>query len=711
MSEETPANGFPKKRNRTKRKNFLANAKKYAKKGQMGRGTRMPDELYQYFVGILDAMKQGVENKEERESLVNNVLERTKDEELNIVGNQLGCRVIELLLPFASAADLERFIEVLSPELRRLCSDNFSSHVVETLLRVSCERAIEKLQVIEDEEEVPKKKKKTETEPESEYSEEHVQKCYEFTIKICKYALNNLEDFVWDSYANHILRSALKCLSGITLLPGEKPKTNMFKVTLPDNKGIPPHLTKMEYKIVPDEFKELVKEFANRLSAWPQFKDLPYQNLTSALLQVLLYAIRNVDNSITKNLLKKLLDESFAPDDWVSNANDEKKNDEKIEVDSKDNVKESSNMESGELPPVFGDQSAVRLLEAALFVAKKKMYTQIYAKCFINRLGQLATVPMLNFTVQRLIDNCQCKEEFEPMFDELSAKFGALVIGNTGVLVAIAKACVRLRARQALFVAFEPMFDELARQDCARDVPNLEAALECSTEAGQKYFSVACLRLLPLSRLDTSQLHDDYFIHVHGSVMLQSILEFQLSLVGDLQKYFSVACLRLLPLSRLDTSQLHDDYFIHVHGSVMLQSILEFQRPAKAVNSLLELSAEELLVVLRDAKGSHVADAFCRSACVGGKARDKLVWRLKGYYQTLALSQHGSRAFERIFESCSPEQKIKLMAEISDKSSLLNGTDYGRIIAQKLDVDTFKANQQRWEQKYLKRAAESGNKD
>ncbi|XP_028169857.1 nucleolar protein 9 [Ostrinia furnacalis] len=643
MSEETPANGLPKKRNRTKRKNFLANAKKYAKKGQMGRGTRMPDELYQYFVGILDAMKQGVENKEERESLVNNVLERTKDEELNIVGNQLGCRVIELLLPFASAADLERFIEVLSPELRRLCSDNFSSHVVETLLRVSCERAIEKLQVKEEEEEVPKKKKKTETEPESEYSEEHVQKCYEFTIKICKYALNNLEDFVWDSYANHILRSALKCLSGITLLPGEKPKTNMFKVTLPDNKGIPPHLTKMEYKIVPDEFKELVKEFANRLSAWPQFKDLPYQNLTSALLQVLLYAIRNVDNSITKNLLKKLLDESFAPDDWVSNAHDEKKNDEKIDVDSKDNVKESSNVEGGDLPPVFGDQSAVRLLEAALFVAKKKMYTQIYAKCFINRLGQLATVPMLNFTVQRLIDNCQCKEEFEPMFDELSAKFGALVIGNTGVLVAIAKACVRLRARQAQFIA------------------NLEAALECSTEAGQKYFSVACLRLLPLSRLDTSQLHEDYFIHVHGSVMLQSILE--------------------------------------------------FQRPAKAVNSLLELSAEELLVVLQDAKGSHVADAFCRSACVGGKARDKLVWRLKGYYQTLALSQHGSRAFERIFESCSPEQKIKLMAEISDKSNLLNGTDYGRIIAQKLDVDTFKANQQRWEQKYLKRAAESGNKD
>lgn len=72
MSEETPENNqnnpIP-KRNRKKRKNFIANAKKYAKKGQMGRGTRMPDELYQYFVGILDAMKQGVEDKEERGNL------------------------------------------------------------------------------------------------------------------------------------------------------------------------------------------------------------------------------------------------------------------------------------------------------------------------------------------------------------------------------------------------------------------------------------------------------------------------------------------------------------------------------------------------------------------------------------------------------------------------------------------------------------------
>ncbi|XP_075985399.1 nucleolar protein 9 [Anticarsia gemmatalis] len=631
MSEEHADTNPNKKRSRKKRKNFLSNAKKYAKKGQMGRGTKIPEELYQYFVGILDVMKQGIENEEERHALVNNVLERTKEEELNVIGNQLGCRVIELLLPFASPEDLERFIEVLSPEIRRLCSDNFTSHVVETLLRVSCERATAHLQTGEDNtsdsEEAPKKKPKLEAKTESKYEEKHIKRCHEFTITMSKYTLNNLEEFVWDKYANHILRSAVKCLSGITLMPGEKPKVNIFKTTVDDGKGIPPHLTKMTYKNVPDEFKELVKEFVNRISAWPQFKDLPYQNSTSGLLQVMLYAIKNVDKNMTKDVIRKLLDESFAPEDWVGNGDDDKK-------DVKD--ADAEQVSSSNLPPVFESEPAVRLLEAALFVSKKKTYTQIYARCFINRLGQLATMPMLNYTVQRLVDNCDVKEEFEPMFVELSDKMPALLAcGNTGVLVALAKACLRLKAKQTQYMT------------------SLESALKCSE--------------------------------------------------ADKQKYFSVLCLRLLPLDRVDLTALDKEYFINVHGSVILQCILDFQRPAKAVTGLLELTTEQLLVILCDAKGCHVADALCKGQCVGQKARDKLIWRLKGYYQQLALSQYGSRAFEQVFAVATMEQKLKIMTELSDKSNLLNSTNYGRLIATKLDVATYKLSQKKWEETWKKK--------
>ncbi|CAH2056929.1 unnamed protein product, partial [Iphiclides podalirius] len=632
-SNEGENQNNPNKRKwRKKRKNFLSNAKKYAKKGQMGRGTQMPEELYQYFVGILEAIKAGIEDEEQKQALVNNVLDRTKGEELNIVGNQLGCRVIELLLPYAIPEDLERYIEVLTPDLRRLCADNFSNHVLKTVLKVCCKRATEHLQTEEpnagsdsDDDETPKKKRKVKSESQSKYSKEHIKVCHDFTLKISKYALNNLEDFVWDTYANHIVRASLKCLSGITLLPGEKPKVNLFKEPVLQNKGIPPHQTKMQYRVIPEDFKELVKEFANRLSLWPQFKDLPYETMTSALLQVLLFAVKNVDKTLTRHLLKKLLNESFAPDDWVSDSADSKKD--KDTEEKNENGEMEINVESANLPPVFKSEPSVRLLEAALFVAKKKMYTQIYAKCFINRLGQLANMPMLNFTVQRLIDNCQIKEEFEPMFEELSGGFGALLVcGNTGVLVALAKACLRLQTKQAQYLQ------------------NLEAALQCGDDDGQQHFAASCLRLVPYS----------------------------------------------------PSAEIRDN-FIHIHGSVIMQTMLDFQRPAKVVTSLLSMDTERLVATLSDAKGCHLADALRKGRQVGAKSRDRLVAKLEGHVQQLALCQYGSRALEQLFEGASAERQLALMQQLSEKAGLLNGSPYGRIVAAKLDVATFKRSPKSWQ--------------
>lgn len=54
------------------------------------------------------------------------------------------------------------------------------------------------------------------------------------------------------------------------------------------------------------------------------------------------------------------MDESFAPEGWVSTGADEKKDKvdlDAIDEDNKDNVEATS---EGSLPPVFGSQSAVR---------------------------------------------------------------------------------------------------------------------------------------------------------------------------------------------------------------------------------------------------------------------------------------------------------------------------------------------------------------
>lgn len=56
---------------------------------------------------------------------------------------------------------------------------------------------------------------------------------FKFINKLCKFIINNLDEFVWDTYANHIVRSCMACLCGEPYLcsktsqqKGEKVDTN-----------------------------------------------------------------------------------------------------------------------------------------------------------------------------------------------------------------------------------------------------------------------------------------------------------------------------------------------------------------------------------------------------------------------------------------------------------------------------------------------------
>lgn len=340
------------------------------------------------------------------------MLQKTVGEEILLSSNQLGCRVIEALLPLSSPDDLQRFINVFSDDLRVLCVDKYASFVLEQLLTVSCNRALGSNRAIIENDEPPSKKKKKETETDTSYPEEHVQFCHNFTIKVSKYLLNNLEDFVWDTSANSLLRTSLKCLGGVLSSPCERARQNLFKEGSSDSTESTPKPSNKQnmvlaYREVPDEFKEIVKEHANRLSKWPQFADMPYQTLTSGLLQMLVFSLANSCKKTTNEIVKQLLDESFAPDSWNDDSVDEKKDKDKLV----DITNDDQSLAPPNLPPVFESEAAVRLLEALLHVARSKTYTQIYAKCFINRLAILSKLPGLNFTVQRLFDNCAEKEE------------------------------------------------------------------------------------------------------------------------------------------------------------------------------------------------------------------------------------------------------------------------------------------------------------
>lgn len=252
-----------------------------------------------------------------------------------------------MLLPFASDSVMKKYMDCFSKELRPLCSDKFASHVLEELVTQSCVRSTQ----------------------ENEMKEEYK----EFTFKISKFLLNNLEEFIWDTYGNHIIRTCLRILSNI---PKEDPKSNER-----ERNKIKEEI--QECPVVP-EYADVVIEYGERLLNWPQFPDLCKNEKTSGFLQILLKALKKVSSKLLKKYMKKLL-QCFCPED--------------------------DNTDKNKLLPVFLATSSLMVLEAYLQVAPHKYLTQIYTKCFAGRLLKLSKIRNTNFAVQKLITSCQEKSE------------------------------------------------------------------------------------------------------------------------------------------------------------------------------------------------------------------------------------------------------------------------------------------------------------
>uniref|UniRef100_A0A6P7FTK4 Nucleolar protein 9 n=1 Tax=Diabrotica virgifera virgifera TaxID=50390 RepID=A0A6P7FTK4_DIAVI len=564
-----------KRNNRKRKKSFLKNARKYAKKGHFGRGSQLDSDTYHYFVKILETYKEGFDTDEDKQVFANNVFAQTEDQEVNCSCNQVGCRVVEMLLPFANDDILKKFMVAFSEDMRPLISDRFASHVLECLVSESCKRTLNN---------------KVPEESRTEYQK--------FAIKVSKFLLNNLEDYIWDTYGNHVIRS---CLTHLIQMPVDKKNETVVKVE------------------VPDEFSEIVKECGQRIISWPQFKEMCMSDLTSGFLQVLMKCLKRVDSKMLKLYLKKLTTEVFI---------------------NSEQTEESTKI----LPPAFGSQSIIMLIETALLLSNKKLFTQLYTSCFAGHLSKLATKRITNFAVQKLIQHSEQKEEFESIFDELVDHFPEIIkVGHSGVILALAEACKRLCTKQGSFVQ------------------NLMKAFDCFEPEERQNSFVLCL-----SRF----------------VMYEANLKMS---VDNLQKEK-----------------------LNLHGTLILQKLLDFNKPIKIVNALLSLEQNTLKDLFSNTMGSHIIDAYVKGLFVGEKSREKLVRKMMGMYRDLAVSKFGSRSFEALWNAASVKFKLQIMEELSHKDGSWVHSDFGKIIAQKVNFVTFKRNKEEWKNSLNKN---KGNKD
>ncbi|XKL60055.1 hypothetical protein PGB90_001071 [Kerria lacca] len=442
-----------------KKKSFFQKSKKYYKKGIQGKGIRIDEESFEYFLHVLKVMNQEFESEDDKKIFVDNVFEQITGNEVNYSCNQVVSRIIDNLLPLASSIVLSKFMTAYSEDIRIICLDPFASFVLQKLISIVTERYLIHHKNSED----------------KNYDDEN--QYAEWLMKVFKFTLNNYEEFVFDNYANHVMRTSIRCLIGQTNNSTEKSMST-------------------KEKIMPAEFTEILKKFTDQFLEWHRFKELAFYNLSSGFLQVLVECLSKTSRKRSKLITRKLLDECFYSEFILTDESNDKKND----------IKEEK-FDFSKILPSFENDSCIRLLEVVISVASTKHFTQIYAKCFINRLVQLSCHPTANFAVQKLIRYAQEKSEFESIFNELSVSFKPILEhGHSGVILQLCDRCLHHKTQQSVFMQLWMKY------------------LDCN-EPKDSQILVSPLTVF-MKRKSEYEFCETNSVQLHGSLLIQNMLKF-----------------------------------------------------------------------------------------------------------------------------------------------------------------------------------------
>lgn len=440
---------------RKKKRSCAQMAKKFAR--QRNHGSDVDHDTYQYMVHILEVMKNDFPTVEEKLIFVNNVYEQTIGHEIEYAQNQMGSRILDSLLKYANLETIQRLVTTFNPSLRLLSNDRFASHVLQKIVMICADRG----------------NKRIESNAEQnvdgiEVKESEVESYNSIVLKLSKYFINNIEEFVYDTYANHLLRTVIECLGGLI----DKPESNDKKKMIFDVR-----------RPVIQEYKDLLSSTCNRLYKWPCFLEFGKDELTSGLLQSALYSLKDTFPTIVEEYVKKITNECF-----------------KVEEDQ-------------QLSNIFNTESSIRLLEVCLSVGNPKSFNDIYEKYFSGNLKQLSLTQNTNFGVQKLFDHCTVKEKFEQIFEEIHVHFSEIFQkGFTGILVSVANACLRLQVKQGAFVT------------------ELLKTLHCEVNEKQHLIVTCVVSLKTFDQLENlkDKKEDDSksLTSLHGSLIVQAILNF-----------------------------------------------------------------------------------------------------------------------------------------------------------------------------------------
>ncbi|KAK3085545.1 hypothetical protein FSP39_005148 [Pinctada imbricata] len=314
-------------------------------------------------------------------------------------------------------------------------------------------------------------------------------------------------------------------------------------------------------------------------------------------------------------------------------------------TDSEDKKKKSHSTESPEMPVIMKDKCGCFLIEEILVIASEETFQSIYNTVLQKNLVEIALHPCANFILQRVISHVKDKEMFEEIFSKMSEILEDLLAYNRlGIIIHLAEACSRLHGCQEKLVK------------------NLMEAFHCSEPVERQN------KLAPLI---ASLLTYDVFYNTDDKKDDDDDDEKEDTAPRMLQE-------------------------INYHGAVLLEKLLLFGNTRRLADSMLEMKPLELKNLSCDKFGSHVIDAFFTSTTVSGKAKEKMVHRLKGTYVDLACHRNGSRTLENIWKAVEVKQRIEIATELAKKIHIISSDQYGFHINRNFAISHFINRRQEW---------------
>ena len=330
---------------------------------------RLDDGSKSYYKRV-ESFLDGEEHEEGDEThlfLENVVKQIISDDARRVCCDKDGSRAVERLLQHKTAdlSTVHKLLEVLSAHCSELAVNRCGSHVMEALMKAVANQLSSLLSVS--------------GQTDSEIA--LLSSLEEGFVSMCVVMRDNVQEFIVQPYASHVLSSLVQVLGGVYFtdhVSRSRSSKEFRKAKMAEDcthRGV----LRID-KVVPtsDALLKLLDGVSKRICKIESFGDLLTHHCASPVVQTLLRVLTQRISSRASKLMKKIIKCSTVLSKDIANP---------------------------DMPSIFTDSVGSHLIECMIEVAPAEMQTHIFDSCFRGRAMTFALHPVANYPLQQLISS------------------------------------------------------------------------------------------------------------------------------------------------------------------------------------------------------------------------------------------------------------------------------------------------------------------